>query len=119
MMLSGMLRRLAAHVAPSTAAQAVEDGTKAAGAGGVRGPIVDLEFWERHGWVVVPEVVPPAQVQAAVADIATILKMDLGDPASWYSAESGGAYGKKVSPWVICSFIQSRRSPHTPSSGSR
>ena len=44
----------------------------AAAADGARG-IVDLEFFREHGCVIVPQVVPPEQVAAAVDEIGALL----------------------------------------------
>ena len=73
----------------------------AAAAGGARG-IVDLEFFREHGYVIVPQVVPPEQVAAAVDEIGALLGMDMANPADWY--EAGGEYGKapvEVGPGMV------------------
>ena len=56
--------------------------------------LVDMDFFDVHGWVVVPSVVPREAVQKVADEIATLLRMDLSNPSDWYN-DSGGAYGEK------------------------
>ena len=56
--------------------------------------LVDVEFFNAHGWVIVPSVVSREAVQKVADEIATLLKMDLSNPSDWYN-DSGGAYGEK------------------------
>ena len=44
----------------------------------------DLEFWEEHGYVVVPEAVPIENCRAAEQAVWDFLEMDGDDPDSWY-----------------------------------
>jgi hypothetical protein len=55
--------------------------------------LVDVDFFEAHGWVIVPSVVQAEAVEKVVGEIATLLRMDLSNPCDWYN-DSGGAYGK-------------------------
>lgn len=43
-----------------------------------------LQFWQLHGYVVVPEAIPRAQALATQALIWEALAKDPSDPASWY-----------------------------------
>ena len=50
-------------------------------------PVFDaeaLEFWEEHGYVVVPEAVPLENCRAAEQAVWDFLEMDGGNPDSWY-----------------------------------
>ncbi len=55
----------------------------------------DMEFWRRHGYVIVPNAVPRANAEALVDVIWDFMEMNPADPATWYRpAES--ASGKPV-----------------------
>jgi hypothetical protein len=54
----------------------------------------DLAFWDRNGYVVLYDAVPPENVQAAVDAICTWLDVDLADPGTWY----GGPQGHSI--WI-------------------
>jgi ectoine hydroxylase-related dioxygenase (phytanoyl-CoA dioxygenase family) len=45
----------------------------------------DHAFWEENGYVVVPNVVPKANLDAVVDVVWDFLQMDRNDPATWYS----------------------------------
>ena len=49
----------------------------------------DLQFWERHGYVVLRGAVPRAQCLAAQAAIWAYLGASPGDRASWYQSHPG------------------------------
>jgi len=51
----------------------------------------DLHFFETNGYVVVPDAVPPQQLQAVVDAIWEFLEMDAADPATWYPPEQSGS----------------------------
>jgi hypothetical protein len=88
-MAARRLGAVAAHVAPSDRAPIAAPASAATASGG----IVDLDFFEEHGWVVVPSVVSGEAVQQAVDEIAALLQMgDVSQPSEWY--KSGGEYGK-------------------------
>jgi ectoine hydroxylase-related dioxygenase (phytanoyl-CoA dioxygenase family) len=46
----------------------------------------DRDFFDRNGYVVVPDVVPRENLEATVALIWEFLGMDPGDPTDWYRA---------------------------------
>ena len=46
--------------------------------------MIDLDFWEENGYVVVPEVVPAENCRAAEAAVWEFLNMDSNNPDSWY-----------------------------------
>jgi hypothetical protein len=92
------LERVAAHVVPAAAAAAGARAHQALqGAAAVQrqsgaGKLVDLPHFEEHGWVIVRQAVPRANVEAVRADIETFLGVDLADQSSWYTG--GGSYGE-------------------------
>ena len=45
---------------------------------------LDWAFWEEHGYVVIPNAVPPANLEALVERIWQFLEMDASDQESWY-----------------------------------
>ena len=45
----------------------------------------DLAFWEQHGYIVVPNAVPPENAAAAARALWDFAEMDSDDPASWYT----------------------------------
>lgn len=47
------------------------------------------EFWDRHGYLVLPGVVPRAQCEAARQAIWDFLGASAGDPGSWYREHPG------------------------------
>ncbi len=51
----------------------------------------DVQFFETNGYVIVPQAVPPEQLQAVVDAIWEFLEMDADDPATWYPPERKGA----------------------------
>jgi Phytanoyl-CoA dioxygenase (PhyH) len=51
----------------------------------------DLESFGENGYLVVPNVVPQANLDAVVAAIWEFLEMDPDDPATWYSLERKGS----------------------------
>ena len=55
--------------------------------------LVDLDFFDAHGWVIVPSVVSAEAVQKVVGEIGALLRMDLSNRSDWYN-DSGGEYGK-------------------------
>ena len=62
-MAARRLGAVAAHVAPSDRAPIAAPASAATASGG----IVDLDFFEEHGWVVVPSVVSGEAVQQGAA----------------------------------------------------
>ena len=42
--------------------------------------------WEEHGYVVLPNIVPQANVDAVINAIWTFLQVDRNDPETWYDA---------------------------------
>ena len=67
-------------------------GAAPASRGSVHG-LVDLDFFDAHGWVIVPSVVSAEAVQKVVGEIGALLRMDLSNRSDWYN-DSGGEYGK-------------------------
>lgn len=61
-------------------AAGVEDGALSA---------AQREFWDRHGYLVLPGVVPRAQCEAACQAIWDFLGASAGDPGSWYREHPG------------------------------
>jgi hypothetical protein len=51
----------------------------------------DLQFFHDNGYVVVPNVVPQANLDAAIAAIWEFLEMDPNDPTTWYPPDRKGA----------------------------
>ena len=49
----------------------------------------DLAFWRDNGYVIVPDAVPQANLDALVNVIWDFMEMDRDDPDSWYSATPG------------------------------
>jgi hypothetical protein len=47
----------------------------------------DVHFFTTNGYIVVPEAVPPPQLQAVVDAIWEFLEMDAAAPATWYPPE--------------------------------
>src|SRR5579859_7834376 len=47
----------------------------------------DLEFFEENGYLVVPDVVPRENLEAALAAVWAFLEMDPNDSATWYPLE--------------------------------
>jgi len=45
----------------------------------------DLEFWREQGYIVVPNAVPPENVEAAARALWDFAAMDPDDPTSWYT----------------------------------
>ncbi len=45
----------------------------------------DRAFWEQQGYIVVPDAVPPENVEAAARAIWDFVETDPDDPASWYT----------------------------------
>lgn len=68
-----------------------------------------LAFWDEHGYVVVPDAVPPGDRDAAATAIYNFLDADPGDPDTWY----GNKFGKSI--WVPLlrhpAFLANRRAP--------
>ena len=96
------LRAVAAHVVRPPPSSPSSSSSSASSDGDAAG-IVDLEFFRAHGYVVVPQAVPPSQVAAAVGDNAALLGMDMANPAEWYN-DSGGEYGQaplEVGPGMV------------------
>ena len=54
----------------------------------------DLAFWDRHGYVVLHDAVPPGHAQAAAQAIYDFLAIDPQQPDTWY----GKAHGHSI--WV-------------------
>jgi hypothetical protein len=54
----------------------------------------DLDFWDRNGYVILHDAVPPASCRAAVAAICEFLGVRLSDPETWY----GGPQGHSI--WI-------------------
>ncbi len=50
----------------------------------------DLEFWDEHGYVVVPEAVPLENCRAAEQAVWDFLEMDGDNPDSWYPTDRRG-----------------------------
>lgn len=61
--------------------------TAAAGEDALTGE--DLQFWEEHGYVVVHNAASQEGCAAAVQAICEFLRMDLGDPDTWYNGPQG------------------------------
>jgi hypothetical protein len=49
----------------------------------------DLDFWDRHGYVVLHDAVTPEQCDAAARAIYEFLKVDPADPKTWYANPNG------------------------------
>lgn len=49
----------------------------------------DLDFWDRHGYVVLHDAVTPAESRAAAEAIHNFLGADPSHPATWYSNPNG------------------------------
>jgi len=47
-------------------------------------PLIDREFFDEHGYVVVREAVPAAQCEAVVEALWAFLEMDRDDPSDWF-----------------------------------
>jgi hypothetical protein len=54
----------------------------------------DLEFWDRNGYVILHDAVPPENCEAAVAAICEFLGVRLDHPETWY----GGPQGHSI--WI-------------------
>ena len=49
----------------------------------------DLDFWDRHGYVILHDAVSPEQCAAAAQAIYEFLRVDPADPATWYGNPAG------------------------------
>jgi hypothetical protein len=49
----------------------------------------DLEFWDRHGYVILHDAVPPENCRTAVQAICEFLNVRLDQPDSWYTGPQG------------------------------
>ena len=49
----------------------------------------DLEFWDRNGYVILHDAVPPENCQAAVQAICEFLDVRLDQPETWYRGPQG------------------------------
>lgn len=49
----------------------------------------DLEFWDRNGYVVVHDAVPPEQCEAAARAIYEFVRADPEQPSTWYQRVQG------------------------------
>ncbi|HEY0837294.1 MAG TPA: phytanoyl-CoA dioxygenase family protein [Azospirillum sp.] len=61
----------------------------------------DLAHWHEHGWVVLPDAIPPDACRASAQAIWQALDMDPGDPATW----------TRRRPLQQCVFVQLFRHP--------
>ena len=57
--------------------------------GKVDGPFSDddLRFWEKNGYVVLPNAVPQENLQAVIDDVFSFLTVDPDDPESMYKVQ--------------------------------
>ena len=44
----------------------------------------DLEFWQEHGYVIIPEAAPQEHLQSVIDAIWEFQEMNPEDPESWY-----------------------------------
>lgn len=44
----------------------------------------DLAHWDEHGWVILPDAIPPEACRATAQAIWDVLDMDPDDPATWH-----------------------------------
>ena len=58
----------------------------------------DLTFWERNGYVIVPEAVPQANLDAAIQAIWDFLEVDGKDREQWYRHPPRGPSDDPASP---------------------
>ena len=50
--------------------------------------LVDLDFFDAHGWVIVPSVVSAEAVQKVVGEIGALLRMDLSNRGECYTSRA-------------------------------
>ncbi|MDB4953096.1 MAG: hypothetical protein JWO36_665 [Myxococcales bacterium] len=69
--------------------------------------IVDLEFWERNGYVVVPDAVPGALLDEVIDAIWVFLDMAPDDPSTWYrEATDGQPYVRQRKQYGVPGLVE-------------
>ncbi|MBK34844.1 MAG: hypothetical protein CME26_04855 [Gemmatimonadetes bacterium] len=66
----------------------------------------DLSFWEANGYVIVPNAVPQANLDAMIQTIWDFLEVDGDDPEQWFHHPPRGRDGLPESPISLAGMVE-------------